>query len=106
VILLGSIHVICSLGIKYTLFGPNKELAYMSLNANLRDQGKATVDMIGERTGKTLSAFLQSSLLMLIPGLTYELLTPIFFCIFIFVLIIWIVTIHFLNKEQLRVSNQ
>ena len=87
VVVIGSIQNILSKSTKYTLFDSTKELAYIPLSKELRTKGKAAADVIGAKFGKSLGAFVQSSVFMIIPGSSFDSLyisLAIIFCVIIF----------------------
>jgi len=63
-VLVGSLQYSTSKGMKYALFDPTKEMAYIPLDAESKVKGKAAIDVIGGRLGKSGgSLFLQFVLL-------------------------------------------
>ena len=52
-VLIGSIYLILIKATKFALFDTTKELAYIPLTEDLKDKGKAAVDLLGERIGKS-----------------------------------------------------
>ena len=67
VTLLGSLHICFSCGGKYTLFEPTKEIAFIPLSQEEKIHGKAAIDGVGARLGKTGSSVIYQSLLMILP---------------------------------------
>lgn len=53
-VLLGAMQYSLSKGIKYALFDPSKEMAYIPLDPESKVKGKAAIDVIGGRLGKSL----------------------------------------------------
>lgn len=60
---IGLTFVVLCKSLKYSFFDPTKEMAYIPLDATLKSQGKAAVDVVGARLGKSGSCALQMILL-------------------------------------------
>lgn len=67
---LGSLHICFSSGGKYTLFEPTKEIAFIPLSQSEKIHGKAAIDGVGARVGKTGSSLIYQSLLMILPSVS------------------------------------
>lgn len=67
---LGSLHICLSAGGKYTLFEPTKEIAFIPLSPSEKILGKAAIDGVGARLGRTGSSVVYQMLLMLLPSIT------------------------------------
>lgn len=98
-VITGSMQNILTKATKYSLFDSTKEMVYMHLDNELKTKGKAAVDVIASRGGKSLGGIIQSSFFVLLPSATFEDAIPFFATIFFIVLILWIWAINVLNKE-------
>ncbi len=67
---------------KYTLFDSVKEMLYISLDNKEKQKGKAAVDVIGARLGKSGGGLIHSTIFILIPSYTFVQATPFFTVIF------------------------
>jgi AAA family ATP:ADP antiporter len=101
-VMLGAAQIILSKSTKFSLFDSTKEMAYIPLGTHLKTKGKAAVDVLGERAGKSGGALLQMVLFTLIPTATYETIAPYLLFIFIIVGLCWIYAVTQLNKEYLE----
>lgn len=96
---LGAAIIIISKVVKYSLFDPTKEMAYIPLDDELKTKGKAAVDVIGGRAGKAGGAFVQSTLLAIMATTNVLSIAHIAFGTFIIVAILWIISVNFLSKK-------
>lgn len=67
---LGSMHICLSSACKYTLFEPTKEMAFIPLSSSDKLYGKAVIDGVGARLGKTSSSMIYQSMLMIFPTIS------------------------------------
>ncbi|MDR1365528.1 MAG: NTP/NDP exchange transporter [Holosporales bacterium] len=84
---------------KYSLFDATKEMSYIPLDDELKIKGKAAVEVVGGRFGKSGGAAIQQLLLFLFPGWTLFDLSPIIGIVFLFVACMWIVAVYGLSKQ-------
>lgn len=103
---LGAGIVIVSKGIKYALFDPTKEMAYIPLDDELKTKGKAAVDVIGGRAGKAGGAFVQSNMQMVLASTALasganivSVTAPYAFFVFAVVCILWVVAVKGLSRK-------
>jgi ATP:ADP antiporter, AAA family len=98
-ITLGAIQNVLSKSTKYTVFDSTKEMAYVPLDHELKTKGKAAVDAVGIKLGKSCSAFLQSFIFIIFPSATYQSISIYLMITFALVCIIWIWAVKELSKE-------
>ncbi|HFL8819413.1 MAG TPA: Npt1/Npt2 family nucleotide transporter [Candidatus Azoamicus sp. OHIO2] len=96
---LGAGIVIMSKVVKYSLFDPTKEMAYIPLDDELKTKGKAAVDVIGGRAGKAGGAFVQSTLLSIMATTNVLSIAHISFFVFFVVAVLWILSVRFLSDK-------
>lgn len=96
---IGAIQNILSKSSKYTLFDSTKEMSYVPLDDELKTKGKAAVDVIGIKLGKSISAFMQSLMLSLIPSATLSSISVYLMMIFSIICIVWLWAVVELGKE-------
>lgn len=94
-------------GVKYSLFDSTKEMSYIPLDDELKSKGKAAVDVIGGRAGKSGGAAINFLLLNVIfIGSKLAELAPVIAGIFIVIMLIWFFAVHGLNGEFLKITSE
>lgn len=83
-------------GIKYAMFDPTKEMVYIPLDNESKTQGKAAVDVVANRLGKSLSSGLEIGTIALSGSLLLAL--PYFFLIFLALVLLWHFSVYRLDK--------
>ena len=96
---LGAAIVIVSKVVKYSLFDPTKEMAYIPLDDELKTKGKAAVDVIGGRAGKAGGAFVQSTLLSIMATTNVLSIAHIAFVVFVLITVLWIFAVKVLSVK-------
>jgi AAA family ATP:ADP antiporter len=103
-VILGSLQVIIFKSFNYAFVDATKEMAFIPLDRELRTKGKAAVDVIGGRFGKSFGAVLQQMMFQFIHPCLSELTREI--CIaFVITMGMWIFSVIALNKEFVKVAD-
>lgn len=95
-VIFGAAQNIMSKSAKYSLFDPTKEMAYIPLDDDSKVKGKAAVDVVGARLGKSGGSMIQLGLLTLGP---LAVITPYIGVILMFIIAAWIVAARSLSKQ-------
>ncbi|MFK7967924.1 MAG: Npt1/Npt2 family nucleotide transporter [Rickettsiaceae bacterium] len=103
-VVIGAIQNILSKSTKYSLFDSTKEMTYIPLSLELRTKGKAAVEVIGLKFGKSLGAFVQSFIFILLPNASFDSVTIYLMVIFTLIIILWIWDIKKLNQEYNKIK--
>lgn len=103
-VLIGSAQNILSKSTKYALFDPTKEMAYIPLSDDLKIRGKAAVDVVGARFGKSGAAALQALMFLVIGPISV--LAPILAVLVLVIVIGWIFAVAALHKRFIKLSGE
>ncbi|MDX2050642.1 MAG: Npt1/Npt2 family nucleotide transporter [Rickettsiaceae bacterium] len=98
-VLIGAVQNVLSKATKYSLFDATKEMAYIPLDDELKTKGKAAVDVVGGRLGKSGGGIIQSTTFILFPALSFVEATPFFGLIFVLIVVIWAFAVNTLSKD-------
>lgn len=98
-VVIGMIQNIISKTLKYSLFDPTKEMAFIPLDAESKIKGKAAIDVVGSRLGKAGSSWSQALLIEFFGMGSLLGVTHIVLPIVVFVVGIWMLSLRSLNKQ-------
>ena len=102
-LLLGSLQNIFARSCKYTFFDTTKEIAFIPLDPESKLKGKAAIDGVGSRLGKSGGSVIHQGLVLLFTSVAAS--APIVAGIFFIVLLIWIIAINSLGKQFDELTN-
>ncbi|HSX38904.1 MAG TPA: Npt1/Npt2 family nucleotide transporter [Chlamydiales bacterium] len=93
----GSLQQVMARACKYTLFDATKEVAFIPLNPESKLKGKAAIDGVGSRIGKSGGSLIHQGLLLLFTTVSAS--TPYVGAIFLIVILIWMAAVLSLGKQ-------
>lgn len=96
-VVIGMVGNVFSKSAKYTFFDTTKEMAFVPLNDEQKYKGKAAIELIVSRLGKSGSSFILQFLILFFGSLSYAL--PWVAGIFFLVAGLWFYSIYKLDKQ-------
>jgi len=99
-VIIGMIQNIMSKSSKYSLFDPTKEMAYIPLDQESKVKGKAAIDVVGARLGKSGGSLLQMVLISVLGSVSA--IIPYVGVILFAIIAAWIIAVNSLNKRFLE----
>lgn len=97
VVLLGSIKNCFCRAAKYTVFDATKEMAFVPLNIEIKRKGKAAIDGVGSRLGKSGGSVIHQSLLVVFTTVSAS--AHILAAMLVAICMIWIYAVLNLGKR-------
>ncbi|KJW04870.1 GTP/GDP exchange transporter Tlc5 [Rickettsia argasii] len=101
---IGGIQNILAKGTKYSIWDTSREMLYIPLDEELKTKGKAAVDVISAKVGKSSSGLVQSIIFTLVPTATFTLISPILMLVFTFVCLAWIYAVRKIYCEYQKIA--
>lgn len=96
-VMLGSAHNCMTRACKYTLFDATKEISFIPLSAESKLKGKAAIDGVGSRLGKSGGSVIHQGLLIVFSTVAAS--TPYVAGIFFIVVLVWMLSAVSLGKQ-------
>jgi AAA family ATP:ADP antiporter len=96
-VIIGLVQNVLSKSIKYALFDPTKEMSYIPLDEESKSVGKAAVDVVANRLGKSGGGMIQMALFAFVGPLSV--IVPHLAIIFTGFIIIWVIAVFGLSKK-------
>jgi AAA family ATP:ADP antiporter len=103
-VLFGMAQNIMSKSAKYSLFDPTKEMAYIPLDQESKVKGKAAIDVVGARLGKSGGSIIQQVLIVGFGSLAA--ITPIIGGILFVIIAAWIFAARNLGRRYAVLTSQ
>ena len=98
IVLFGAFQNIASKVAKYSFFDPTKEMAYIPLDEDEKVKGKAAIDVVGSRLGKSGSSWIQVGLIDFLGTSSVLSITQYLIPIVVATVILWSYSVKQLGK--------
>jgi len=103
-VLFGQAQNILSKSTKYALFDPTKEMTYVPLDQEAKVKGKAAIDVVGARLGKSGGALVNQGLILFLGSIS--LITPYVAGILLLIIGAWIWSAKSLGKLYCKLLSE
>ncbi|MCF8462412.1 MAG: NTP/NDP exchange transporter [Rickettsiaceae bacterium] len=98
-VLIGTIQNVLAKSAKYSIWDTSREMLYIPLDVELKTKGKAAVDVISAKVGKSLASLIQIIIFTIMPYATYSSISPILMVIFAIFCVLWINSISEISQK-------
>ena len=89
-VIFGTIQTLLSKTTKYSLFDPTTQMAYIPLDEESKVKGKAAIEVLGSRMGKSGGSLVQQFLVLVFGNIISA--APVLVCLYYSVLLWWAVS--------------
>lgn len=103
-VIFGTAQNVMSKSSKYSLFDPTKEMAYIPLDQESKVKGKAAIDVVGARLGKSGGSLIQQGLIIACGSLGA--ITPYVAGILFLIIFAWIYSANSLSKQFQKLNTE
>ena len=100
IVLFGAFQTIANKVVKYGFFDSTKEISYILLDKEAKVKGKAAVDLVGSRLGKSSSSWIQLIIMQILGTSSVLMITPYLLPVILLGALYWSYSIGYLNKEM------
>ncbi len=104
IVLFGAFQNISTKVMKYAFFDATKEMSYIPLDQESKVKGKAAIDVIGSRLGKSGAAWIQILLIQIAGTGSVLSITNFLIPLIAFTVLFWILSVRSLNQEFKRLE--
>ena len=96
---IGAVQNILSKGTKYSIWDTSMAMLYIPLDNELKTKGKAAVDVVSSKIGKSSGGLILAILFTIVPTATFISISPALMVIFIGVCCFWIYAVKMIYIE-------
>lgn len=101
---IGMAQNIASKSTKYSLFDPTKEMSYIPLDQEAKVKGKAAIDVVGARLGKSGGSLIQMFLLLILGNIAS--IAPYVAAAVLLTIVGWIFAVRSLSKQFVALTGE